>query len=298
MSEPQPAVQRGGFDFDEVVQACDVCEGRDFATIDAGANIVQCQGCGFRFVNPRPSQKQIAASYSESHFYDGWLANDAGRVPMWRKRLALLERRAGGRRLLDVGAGIGTFLWLARAHGWDVAGTEVSTSARQLARQRYEIDLQYGPAKDLALPASAYDVVTLWHVLEHVPSPSSLLKVCHDALVPGGFLVLAVPNDSDGMMLGHGLEQRAKALLGRRHALRRRYERLAPGLEIHLSHFTLPVLDRLFRQEGFHRIWVTLDDHYPNPSWKTDLRVGAYRLIHRLSGMNLGEAMLVMARRS
>lgn len=297
MSETQSASPQTGFTFEEQGSQCDVCAGIDFTTIDHDANIVQCRSCGYRFVNPRPSQREIAAAYSNPHFYDGWVADDTGREQMWAKRLRLVRQRVRGNRVLDVGAGIGTFLAMARDHGWQVAGTEVSTSAQALARSRHGIELVNGQAEDLRIPTSSFDVVTLWHVLEHVPSPSRLLRVCHDALVPGGSIVIAVPNDSDGIMLRNRIKRRVFGLLGRQVAPRVRYERLAPGTEIHLSHFTLPVLKRLLVNEGFHVKWVSVDDHYPNPGWKTDGRVAVYRLIQRVTGTNVGDAIVLVAQR-
>ena len=64
---------------------------------------------------------------------------------MWAKRLELVRRVGHGARVLDIGAGIGTFLALGRARfGWDVTGTEVSTSAVKLARERFQFELQLG----------------------------------------------------------------------------------------------------------------------------------------------------------
>jgi len=295
--DPGRAAARAEFSFAERVAACDVCGGAAFSSLDADANIVSCNACGYRFVNPRPSQSEIAAAYSDPHFYDGWLEDDAGREQMWAKRLRLVRQRVRGDRVLDVGAGIGTFLAMARDRGWQVAGTEVSKSALELARSRHGIDLFNGPAEDLPLPTNAFDVVTLWHVLEHVPSPSRLLRVCYDALVPSGSIVIAVPNDSDSIMLRNRIKRRVFGLLGRQVAPRVRYERLAPGSEIHLSHFTLPVLQRLLSKERFQLRWVSVDDHYPNPGWKTDGRVAAYRLINRVTGTNMGDATVLVAQR-
>lgn len=295
-SQPQPA-RPSSFQLDEVVEVCDVCGGRSFVSRDNEAAIVECRACGYRFVNPRPSQAEIAAAYSDEHFYDGWLEDDAGRQRMWRKRLRVVERRADGRRILDVGAGIGTFLWLAQQRGFQVVGSEVSESARQLARRRYGLDLLYGQAEQLRLGPASFDVITLWHVLEHVPSPTALLQVCHTALKPGGALVIALPNDSDGVMLPNAIKGKALAMLGKSHPPRPRYQRLMPGSEIHLSHFTPAVLKRLLDKTGFTLRWLSVDDHYPDPSWKTDLRVAAYRLFHRLTGINPGDASLLLAER-
>src|SRR5579864_3674862 len=186
------------FRFEETVEACDVCGAADFEPVAPEAGIVQCRRCGYRFVNPRPSQAEIVEAYSDPHFYDAWIEDDAGRVRMWSKRLDLVRRVATGPTMLDVGAGIGTFLALARDQaGWSVAGTEVSSAAVAIARSRYGLDLMRGQAESLSLPASAFTTITLWHVLEHVPSPSRLLEVCRAALAPGGRLFIACPNDDD-----------------------------------------------------------------------------------------------------
>src|SRR5690348_7260188 len=91
----------------EVANACDLCGGAVIATEDAAANLVRCTTCGYRFVSPRPTQEAIAASYSASDFYDGWIADDSGRRQMWSKRLSLFRDLGRGVRVLDIGAGIG-----------------------------------------------------------------------------------------------------------------------------------------------------------------------------------------------
>jgi ubiquinone/menaquinone biosynthesis C-methylase UbiE len=276
-----------------------VCGSVDFAPVSPQADVVQCRRCGYRFVNPRPSQAEIVAAYSEPHFYDPWIEDDAGRVRMWRKRLDLVRRVATGRTLLDVGAGIGTFLALARDRAaWSVAGTEVSSAAVTIARERYGLELMQGQAESLPLPPSAFTTITLWHVLEHVPSPARLLDVCQAALAPGGRLVIACPNDDDTSQVEPRVKAWLKRRLGRRAgSVPPRYERLRPGSEIHLSHFSRRVLTRLLAEKGFRVVRVTVDDHYPAPSWKSAVKVGLYRALLRLTGYNLGLAMLVIAER-
>ena len=96
------------FSFDERVAVCDLCRGTRFSTVSADANVVECLECGYRFVNPRPPQAEIASSYSDPDFYAGWIESEAGRARMWSKRLDLLKRAGSNVRLLDIGAGIGT----------------------------------------------------------------------------------------------------------------------------------------------------------------------------------------------
>jgi ubiquinone/menaquinone biosynthesis C-methylase UbiE len=286
------------FSFSERIDRCDLCGERRFQIVDSASNVMECATCGYRFVNPRPSQAEIAEVYSHPHFYDAWVATDAGRLKMWSKRFRLVRVAARGPRLLDIGAGIGTFLAMARDEaGWNVTGTEVSRAAIALACQRYGIEILQGQAEHLTLPPKQFDTVTLWHVLEHVPSPSRLLRVCHDTLIPGGLLVVAVPNDSESRIFLQRTKDSITQFLGFTPAPHQRYSPLTPGSEIHLSHFSGHVLRRLLEQSGFSVQRMTVDDHYPEPRMKTEAIVTAYRLVQRLTGHNLGQAILVMAER-
>ena len=280
------------FAFDEEIAACDLCGGRDFAILSSAANVRACVRCGYRFVSPRPSQAQIAASYSDPSFYSGWIDDDAGRQRMWSRRLDLLHRVGAGARVIDIGAGIGTFLAMGRdRYGWQVTGTEISSSAVQLARDRHGVDLMLGDAESLELPEHAFDLVTLWHVLEHVPSPARTLSLCRRLLRKEGLLAIAVPNSDDA----RGWLIRTKANL-RGKPVPERYEPLRPHSEVHLSNFTSRVLVNALRQRGFRVERVTLDNQYANPTIRTDTLVRSYRLIRNLTGLNFGQATFVLAR--
>jgi SAM-dependent methyltransferase len=276
------------FEFSESLKACDLCGSDDLIQRAPEARIMECRGCGYRFVNPRPSQDEIAESYSTPAKYDGWLSDEEGRQVMWRKRWQTVKRYATGNRLVDVGAGIGTFLAYAQDDGWDVTGTEVSTSAIELARSRYGLELAKGQLEDLFIDGQ-FDVVTLWHVLEHIPSPSRGLELCRGLLRPGGLLVIAVPNDAD---------ERARLQTAKNRQHYRRYEELRKGNEIHLSHFTVGVLRDALSARGFRLRLATVDDHYATPTPRSDRLVRAYRLLMSGTGLNLGFATLILANKS
>lgn len=272
------------FTFSEVVTTCDLCGSADLSVRDQSKKVMECRSCGYRFLSPRPSQAEVAGAYSAPQQYDTWLREDRGRELMWKKRWTLVERYAHGSRLLDVGAGIGTFLSCARADGWQVSGTEVSTSAIAIARERYGVELVEGQL-DHAAVSGPFDVVTMWHVLEHLPSPSRGLRLCRSLLRTGGLLVVAVPNDSDARWRF----QRAK------NGAYMPYEDLEPGKEIHLSHFTVPVLRNAIASAGFHINRITVDDHYPTPTPRTQRLVQLYRALMTVTGWNLGVATLALA---
>ena len=101
-------------------------------------------------------------------------------------RASLVEKASGGRpgRVLDVGCGRGFLLDAFRRRGWTVEGTEMSAASSAHAREVLGIPVHVGPLESLDLPAESFDAATLWHVLEHVTSPASLLAGIGRSCVP------------------------------------------------------------------------------------------------------------------
>ena len=92
--------------------------------------------------------------------------------------------------LLDVGAGTGDFLNAAKKDGWSINGVEPNSKARNLANQK-NISL----VEDInQLPTQKYDVITLWHVLEHIPNLFEYIETLKSLLKENGILIIAVPN--------------------------------------------------------------------------------------------------------
>jgi 2-polyprenyl-3-methyl-5-hydroxy-6-metoxy-1,4-benzoquinol methylase len=109
------------------------------------------------------------------------------------RRVQRMQGKAPG-FALDVGCGRGHLLRELRLLGWRVMGTELSDVSARYARDVFHLDVRTANLEDLALPDAEVDVVILWHVLEHVPEPSSLLGEIARVLRPGGTLLVAVPN--------------------------------------------------------------------------------------------------------
>lgn len=92
--------------------------------------------------------------------------------------------------VLDIGAGTGDFLFTAKKMGWQIEGVEINEKARNLAANK-NINL-YPEISNI--PSKKYDVVTLWHVLEHLPNLKEVTQQIEALVKPKGFLVIAVPN--------------------------------------------------------------------------------------------------------
>ena len=290
---PMPDMQEYGA-FEEV-ERCDLCGDSRFMTKDAGAAVVECRRCQFRFVTPRPTQAEIARSYSAAGDYNSWIAVDRARQALWARRWQRVRPLCRPGRLLDVGAGLGTFLDLAHRGGWEVEGTEVSWSAAEYAREHYGLELRLG-SLEAVRPDGVFDIVTLWHVLEHVPSPSTALAVCRDLLRPGGFLVLALPNDGLAAQSLASAGRFARQLLGRR--VYARYEVLRPGVEAHLSHFTPATLRTRLAKSGFRLDALGVDDAAPVRSTAGSAAYVVRRTLSSVTPANFGLEMFAVARRA
>lgn len=153
-------------------------------------NLVQCQQCGLVYLNPRPTRAGMARFYQRYHDYS---TNDAWLQRRQLERLREVERRREVGKLLDVGCGKGGFLRAARDRGWRCFGVEISFQASNEAR-RMGLDVATGRFEDVDYPDSFFDVITMYHVLEHLYDPSEALSKAYQLIKRGGLLVVAVPN--------------------------------------------------------------------------------------------------------
>jgi SAM-dependent methyltransferase len=112
-----------------------------------------------------------------------------------RRRWQLLsDLKPAGGHLLDVGCGSGDFLAFVQAAGrWKISGLEPNAAAARAAREGRGLNVKIGQLPDATLPARSFDVITLWHVLEHVPNPAVVLADVRRLLKPEGVLIVGVP---------------------------------------------------------------------------------------------------------
>ena len=111
-----------------------------------------------------------------------------------RVRLRRLGPSRPGAVLLDVGAGRGRFVAAARAAGWDARGLEPSARGVGAAAAVYGVTLEQAGIEDAEVAPGSVDVISLWHVLEHLDDPAAALRRVHGWLKPGGVLLVGVPN--------------------------------------------------------------------------------------------------------
>jgi len=253
----------------------------------AVARPVTCARCGLVFVDPVPAEAADAATYGAA-YYEPWQRDEERpRRRLWRRRLRAIAARAGRPgSLLDVGCGDGLFLRVARDAGWRVDGIEFSPEGAGRAAARLERPVAVGDLAAAAVLPGPFDVVTVWHVLEHLPEPRPMLAAAHRRLRAGGLLVVAVPNLDN-------IPMRAAYRLARGRPL----PLFEPGArEPHLSHFDERTLRRILAEAGFAAIEVTTDRCALTPPRK--ILDAAAALLGRLSGRLLTDAIAAFARRA
>lgn len=247
----------------ESLSTCPVCAGThfspcltatDYLVSQAEFAIVQCDTCGFRFTNPRPTASSIGAFYESADYVSH---HDDGRGPMdvayravrsvaLKQKVRLITTQHGGPgSLLDVGCGTGAFLVEAAQNGWTIAGVEPDSGAAQRAAERTGAAIL---PDVFTLPNDTpADVITFWHVLEHVHRLNETIERAAALLNPGGSILIAVPNlnSLDAKQFGPFWA--------------------AYDLPRHLYHFTPDTIVRLFANHGFslqHQRGMPFDAFY------------------------------------
>jgi len=195
---------------------CDACDGTRFRVIFPehpvlDGPLVKCEECGLTQVNPPRRSYQIAdtaspgariAAYSRQctavrarlqYRPEVEEAERGVRERLWAERLARIERVAPRGRLLEIG-GDGQFLRRAAANGWSVTGVQPDAAACATASALYGLELIAATLGEVGFPDRSFDVVTMFHVIEHVPAPRALFNEVFRVLRPGGLLFAETPN--------------------------------------------------------------------------------------------------------
>jgi 2-polyprenyl-3-methyl-5-hydroxy-6-metoxy-1,4-benzoquinol methylase len=135
------------------------------------------------------SEKYISHTDSKKGIFDK-VYQQVKNMMLSRKLNWIANEKSGELKVLDIGAGTGDFLLAGKNKGWKVFGSEPNPGARELALKK-GVELQ----EETSLFASEkFDVITMWHVLEHVPHLEEQIEELHRLLKPDGLLIIAVPN--------------------------------------------------------------------------------------------------------
>lgn len=177
------------------------------------------------------SEKYISHTDSKTSFFDK--VYQAVKSYMLQKKISWLEnKRPAKGKLLDLGAGTGDFLLEAKKSGWEISGVEPNSGARKLAAEKGVKLLE----NSAGFPERSFDVISMWHVLEHVPDLDVQIKELERLLKKDGLLVIAVPNfkSADAKFYAQNWA--------------------AYDVPRHLYHFSRTAIRKIFEEHGFELI--------------------------------------------
>lgn len=176
---------------------------QDFSLTLETFDIYTCHKCKVLFTSPSPSKLEIAPYYdfpayiSHTDTKEGWMdklyhkvkAHTLVQKTNWVQ--SLFTGHKG--HILEVGAGTGAFAHAMLNKGWNVTALEPDEGSRQRALENYNLDLL--PVEAMySMPKKSFEVIVLWHVLEHVHELSVYMETFKDLLKTNGRLIIAVPN--------------------------------------------------------------------------------------------------------
>jgi len=236
------------------IENCPICgekehrfflEAEDHNVSKDAFKIVECSKCSFRFTSPIPTEETIGEYYKSENYvsHSGTkkgLVNKIYHVVRNRaikQKEKLASRNSNEKSILDIGCGTGDFLGYCKTQNWKTLGLEPDESARKIASENNQIE-----AKELthlyAIKENSFDVISMWHVLEHVYNLNKDIEQYKKILKENGTLIVAVPNCSS------------------KDAEHYKKDWAAYDLPIHLYHFRPNDMKKLFANHGMEVVEI------------------------------------------
>ena len=214
-------------------------ETRDYIS-NAVFQIRRCENCGLIYTYPQPSREEIKDFYPREYYDErtmlhNFFAKQFVKFYQWaRIRKILLYFRDNNGSMLDIGCGRGWQLKYFQQKGWEVCGTELSEISSDFARKGLRLNVSIGDFKERHFERETFDVVSLWHVFEHLLRPKDALEEIWRITKKEGMIFVSVPNFSSW-----------QSRISRQFWFHLDVPR-------HLSHFTPKSMERLLEIAGFH----------------------------------------------
>lgn len=172
---------------------------KDFLVSGKEFSLLYGEDSDLLITHPQPETDALSAYYKSENYISHTDSKQSFTDKIYalvksfalRQKVSLIKKQNSGvGKLLDIGAGTGEFLLKAKQNDWNVYGVEPNEKARKLSETKgivLEKNLQQ-------ISEDSFDVITLWHVLEHLPDLENQIKQISNKLKPGGTLIIAVPN--------------------------------------------------------------------------------------------------------
>ncbi len=264
--------------------SCNLCGSSKerLITVQSSYRVVECAGCGFVYVNPRPDEgtlEKLYLKYLPDKMIDP-LSWDSYMKEVFSKAASFMAARLpDNARLLDVGCGYGFFLSCMKAKAISrikLSGIDVSKTAVSYATGR-GLDVRHGTLDTIRFADNAFDAITMFYVLEHIPDPSRALREVRRILKPGGALFLRLPHTTPIVRL--------LSAFGIKNNL---YDP-----PFHLNDFSAETIGRMLTKAGFENVHTFIGGTTSPPGLMTRLMTKSFGFIaEALYSLSLGRFTL------
>jgi len=216
---------------------CLLCNANNLVSLKdySKVGLVKCGSCNFVFSEKIPTKQELIDYYSNNYERTSYLSPIT--IKRYNELLDRFEIHRKTGKLLDVGAGYGFFLEIARQRGWEVYGTELTDEAVNHCREK-GLSMYKGEFQNLDVEAESFDVIVSIEVLEHINNPIQYIEKAHQVLRKGGVFYLTTPNFNSFL----------------RYRLKEQYNVIEyPN---HLCYYTTKTLNKLFTENGFQKLGI------------------------------------------
>lgn len=236
----------------ELISNCPICNSEKFTTkystkdyffTQETFNIVTCDNCNFAFTNPRPEESKISDYYKTKDYVSHSNSKKSLFENLYhivrninlKKKFKLINQFKQSGNILDIGCGTGYFLNYMKNKKWQTTGIEPDQDARNFAKDNFQLEVYSEKYLD-EIPDKSFDIITLWHVLEHVYPLNNRVLQLKRLLKNDGYLIIAVPN----------IESQDAVIYGKYWA----------SLDVprHIYHFSEKDIENLFKKIDFEII--------------------------------------------
>jgi len=176
-------------------------DSKDFFLTKENYSLIKCRDCSLILTTPYPDESNAAAYYESQNYFshqdrkEGTIAKIYNLVKILnvKKKYQVATKNLTVGKVFDIGCGTGDFLSYSKKHAWEIFGLEPNNDARKLAEEKLQTQLLKS-IEQAELKSEEIQLITLWHVLEHIYKPEELMRFIDKVLDKNGRLVVALPN--------------------------------------------------------------------------------------------------------
>lgn len=175
---------------------------KDYFLTQEDFEIVECEECHLLYTTPRPDANEIGRYYQSENYYSHQ-ENKKGFIPKLYEAIKKInikhkykiatEGIAKGGKMLEIGCGVGDFLHYAEQKGWECYGAEPSEDAVKILHSKSDAKI-VKPEQVEGFPDATFDLICMWHVLEHIDNLKWQIDQLKRLIKPQGRIVIALPN--------------------------------------------------------------------------------------------------------